>query len=331
MPTRGAAAVEQFSIDGSQFLAFANYKGDIDLFNTESFIYKLNNSTAKFSLYQTINTYGGRDIEYFTIADKHYLAVANRQPSQQNSAIYQWNERKFVLFQNISTIGATSFNFLRSLPGLFLVVTNTDNTHSVVYKWEDRKFEKFQDIATEQSRASTVFVINNDTFIVFANHKSSRQGYSVQSPVFKWSGEKFVELQSLPTYGAWDVKSFNNNGDTFLAFANFRNGKNSFNIDSFIYKWNGTHFALFQSISTYGARAWHPFVMCGQTFLGVANSKDKSVVYQASEEQFIKYQEISTQGAFDMTSFDYKGQNYLAIDNFSNGKRNINSVLYKWI
>ena len=37
----------------------------------------MNNFTEKFSLYQTMNTMGAADMKYFTMADKHYLAVAN--------------------------------------------------------------------------------------------------------------------------------------------------------------------------------------------------------------------------------------------------------------
>ena len=105
------------------------------------------------------------------------------------------------------------------------------------------------------------------------------------------------------------MKSFNISGDTFLAFANEYNGSNR-NIDSFIYKWDGSKFVLFQSIPTHGASAWHPFVMCDETFMGVTNHYNgqewniKSVIYRYSGEQFIQYQELSTQGAWGMTSFE---------------------------
>ena len=332
MPTKLAHAVEQFSVDGSLFLAFAIYKAGNNQLNTDSLIYKLNNSTAEFSLYQTIHTSGGRDIEYFTIADKHYLVVANRYngtTSRLNSVIYQWNGKQFLVFQYISTIGATSFNFFEIFAKLFLAVTNTDSTKSTIYKWKDNHFEKFQEIGTKKAKASTAFVINNITYVVFANYRSSQEEYSVKSLIFKWSGESFVEYQSLQTYGAWDVKSFNINGTTFLAFASKRN-ENNYNIDSFIYKWDGSHFISFQSIPTNGANAWHPFVMCGLTFLGVANQKGKSVVYQVSGEQIIEYQKIPTQEARDMTSYEFNGHTYLAIANHISDNNNINSALYKW-
>ena len=78
----------------------------------------------------------------------------------------------------------------------------------------------FQEINTgETGHASTAFKIKNETFIVFASHYNYLDlRYAAHSTVFKWSGNSFVKLQSLHTYGALDVKSFNINSDTFLAF-----------------------------------------------------------------------------------------------------------------
>ena len=203
---------------------------------------------------------------------------------------------------------------------------------------EQQQIIKFQEIATEGVHGCTGFVINNDTFIAFANYYNSQHKHSVQSTVFKWTGGHFVKLQSLQTYGARDVRSFNINGHTFLAFANFYSGS-KYNSDSFIYKWNGNTFVLFQSIPGRGGIAWFPFVISGRTYLGLANHNGdgqgksvKSVVYQAFGAQFIKYQEIPTHGAHDLTSFEYKGHTYLAVANSHNGqKHNINSALYKWV
>ena len=147
-------------------------------------------------------------------------------------------------------------------------------------------FQKYQDLPTSGAvdveqftingnqflafyGASAAFVIKNETFIGFA--------YDRFFSVFKWSGEKFLEVHSKNTYGARDVKSFKMNGQIFLAIANYEDGSKTN-----IFKWNGNDFVSFQSVRTYGAIAWHPFVMCGQTFLGVANHGEKSVVYQAT-------------------------------------------------
>ena len=287
-------------------------------------------------------------MEYFKTGDQHYLAVANHYNGtsfRQNSVIYQWSlsQEKFVVFQIIETFGALSFEFFEITNEQFLAISNhyDGSSHSInsfIYKWNSKIFEKIQDIATEGAFNAETFAISNETFIAFANHFTSQKQYSVQSAVFKWSGQQFVKLQSFQTYGAREVKSFSDNGSTFLAFANYRHGVQH-NINSSIYKWNGSHFVLFQSIPTRGASGLHPFMMCSQTFLGVANHFDdddryntKSVIYRVSQEQFTKYQEISTRGAFDMTSFQYKGHTYLAVANHidNSNKGNINSTLYMW-
>ena len=308
-------------------------------------IYRMDESTGILTSYQTLQTSGAFNIEYFTISNEHFLAVANHYDGTRlkDSIIYKWNGKLFVVVQKIPTKGASLFKFFAINGKKYIAVTNynddsTNSIKSVIYKWSGSQFNTFQEIATEGARGCEVFIINNNTFIAFANYFNSQKKYSVQSTVFKWSGGHFVKLQSLQTYGAWDVKSFQINGHTFLAFTNYQSGS-KFNIDSFIFKWNGNKFDLFQSIPTHGARALHSFVINGQTFLGVANYygdsqkyNTKSVVYQASGSRFISYQEIATQGASDITSFEYKGDTYLAVASYYNGqKRNTNSALYKWM
>ena len=330
LPTRGAAAVEHFTINGSLFLAFANYESDTaERYNTDSFIYKFNDLTGKFFLYQTIATNAVADVEYFTISGEHYLAVANAHNGTTwriNSVIYLWNGTLFVAFQNFATKGAISFHFFKIANEPFLTVSNTrdDVTYSInstIYKWKNNMFEKFQEIATEGCRASAAFVINNKSYIAFANEIES-----ASSVVYKRAGMHFVKLQNLQKHRAMDIKSFYINDDVFLAIAS--------QPVSYINKWSGRWFVQFQTIPyTSGARALHPFVMCGQTFLSVADEyRTKTVLYRFSAPgQFTKYQELSTFGAIDMTSFEYKGHTYLAIANFGRSQRNIESTVYKWI
>ena len=324
LPTRGALAVEHFTINGSLFLAFANYESDTaEKYNTDSFIYKFNDLTGKFFLYQTIGTHGGHDVEYFTISGEHYLAVANVYNGithRLNSVIYLWNGTLFVFFQNVATITGASFNFFTIEKEPFLAVSNI-HANSVIYKWKNNMFEKFQEIATEGCRASAAFVINNESYIAFANDVRS-----ASSVVYKRAGIHFVKLQNLQKHRAMDIKSFYINDDVFLATAS--------QPESYINKWSGRWFVQFKTIHTSGARALHPFVMCGQTFLGVADQlRTKTVLYRFSAPgQFTKYQELSTFGAIDMTSFEYKGHTYLAIANSRNiNQRNIKSTVFKWV
>ena len=324
LPTRVAHSVEHFTIAGSLFLAVANYESDTaEQYITDSFIYKFNDLTGKFFLYQTIGTHGGHDVEYFTISGEHYLAVANVYNGithRLNSVIYLWNGTLFVSFQNVAAIRGASFNFFTIEKEPFLAVSNI-NANSVIYKWKNNTFEKFQEIATQRCRASAAFVINNESYIAFAN--DVRLASSV---VYKRAGMHFVKLQNLQKHIAMDIKSFYINDDVFLATAS--------QPESYINKWNGSQFVQFKTIHTSGARALHPFVMCGQTFLGVVDRyRTKTVLYRFSAlGQFTKYQKLSTFGAIDMTSFEYKGHTYLAIANSGNiNQRNIKSTVFKWV
>ena len=329
LPTRGAHAVEHFTINGSLFLAFANYKSDTaEKYNTDSFIYKFNDLTGKFFLYQTIGTHGGHDVEYFTISGEHYLAVANVNngtTNRLNSVIYLWNGTLFVAFQNVATIRGASFNFFTIEKKPFFAVSNLQDfvpqrTNSVIYKWKNNMFEKFQEIVTEGCRASAAFVIYNESYIAFAN-----EIWSASSVVYKRAGMHFVKLQNLQKHRAMDIKPFYINDDVFLAIAS--------QPESYINKWNGSQFVQFQTIPTSGARALHPFVMCSETFLGVADQyRTKTELYRFSAPgQFTKYQELSTFGANDMTSFKHNGHTYLAIANFADDEWNVESTVYKWL
>ncbi|KAJ7369580.1 hypothetical protein OS493_037872, partial [Desmophyllum pertusum] len=113
LPTRGARAVEHCTIDGGLFLAFANYHGDINKHKTSSMIYKMDQTSGQFTLHQTLQTRGAYELEYFSIADKHFLAVANMYDGtyQLDSAVYQWNGQRFVVFQKIPTNGGSHFTF----------------------------------------------------------------------------------------------------------------------------------------------------------------------------------------------------------------------------
>ena len=143
-----------------------------------------------------------------------------------NSTIYQWNGQEFVVFQNVATRGARILIFLKISIEPFLSVVNVYHENnqfyhvdSVTYKWRNNSFDEFQKLLKNgHYGASAAFVIKNETIIAVA-----AQTYFY---VFKWSGEKFFEVQFKKTYGARDVKSFKMNGQLFLAIVNFN--KNHF-------------------------------------------------------------------------------------------------------
>ena len=95
--TTEAFVVEHFTIKGSLFLSFANPR----TFTSDSIIYKFSDSTRNFFLYQTLDTKEAWNVEYFTISDEHYLAVANLF----KTVIYRFNGQLFTPFENIAERG----------------------------------------------------------------------------------------------------------------------------------------------------------------------------------------------------------------------------------
>ena len=112
--------------------------------------------TEKFTFYQTLQTGGAYGVEYFSIADKYFLAVAQFWDGthQLDPVVFQWNGQRFVVFQKLPTKGAAHFKFFKLNSEKYLTVANyhdgsTYSTKSVIYKWNGVKFNKFQEIATE--------------------------------------------------------------------------------------------------------------------------------------------------------------------------------------
>ena len=54
-------------------------------------IYNMDESTEKLTLYKTLQTGGAYGVEYFSIADKHFLAVANQWLLHSWNSFYQIN------------------------------------------------------------------------------------------------------------------------------------------------------------------------------------------------------------------------------------------------
>jgi len=146
----------------------------------------------------------------------------------------------------------------------------------------------------------------------------------------------FYPCESIPTHGANDWKSFTIGTDTFLAVANTYNDS-TYNIDSKIYKWDGSSFVEIQSIPTHGAADWESFTIGTETFLAVANYYNDSTynidskIYKWNGISFEWVQSIPTHGAADWESFTIGTDTFLAVANHYNGSTyDIHSEIYKW-
>ena len=207
-----------------------------------------------------------------------------------------------------------------------------------IYEWKNDKFGyKIQDIQIAHPHRCNTFTIDNITYIACGKKWDSGDAVTV----LKWSGKQFEPFQYLPSSHAHGSPHiFNANTTVYLAIANKRICGNNFDVDSFIYRWNGIKFTLHQSIPTHGAMDWDSFsTAAGEVFLVVANSytqrgaryKVKSAVYKMDNIKFNLYQQLPTTGAECVQVFTHKGKQYLATVNGHDGiNYSLDSQVYIW-
>ncbi len=104
----------------------------------------------------------------------------------------------------------------------------------------------------------------------------------------------FEEIQAIDTGEARGWKSFEINGETYLAVAN-RNAESS------VYKWDGASFQHIQTMAGNEVEVCESFVIGNEMFLALANYRDKSKnylidsqIYKWNGELFEEFQNIPT-------------------------------------
>ncbi|KAL5006179.1 hypothetical protein ScPMuIL_017337 [Solemya velum] len=314
--------------------------------------------------YQNIETMGPSiDVELFSIPGEGLFSVfANSGGNSEThhrkksvSGLYQWADKKFRLYQKLTTDEAQSWCSFWIGNQFYLAVANyglnpTHGTNSTIFRWHRRrkKFRVHQDILTWTARDFEYFQNDDDHFLVVANHaKGSTQ--EVDSIIYKWNKreKKFKEHQAIPTVGAYDWTYFTVDSYQFLAVAQAFNGLSTM-IDSRIFLRQGDQFIQFQTMETNGATDWEFFKIGQEYFLVVANAynygpqnfksintyRTNSTIYKLNIQKkvFERFQSIATDSAIDWEHFTVGDNNYIIVSNAQNGddEENNNSLIYRW-
>ncbi|MBN2443903.1 MAG: hypothetical protein JXJ04_21250 [Spirochaetales bacterium] len=143
IPTNGANDWEYFTSHGAAYLAVANYYSGTE-YTINSRIYKWEGVLSGFTSIQPFETNGACDMEYFTIDDIPYIAVANTNDDDSriiDSALYSWDadSEKIIAPQLVETTGAVAWKYFTLGDDPYLAVANyTDganyNNVSMIYK-----------------------------------------------------------------------------------------------------------------------------------------------------------------------------------------------------
>jgi hypothetical protein len=196
IPTRGASDIEITSINGVTYLAVANtYNEQGDTYSALPLIYRYG-SAFPLTVVQNLSVVvGASDMEFFTIANVNYLAVAsvltNTLSASTTSMIFRFTGTVFVPFQSIPTRGALRWTFFR------LVSSGSANS-----------------IPPNATLNSYLAVANSRTPQPLPTNPFA------DSEVYQFNGTAFSLVASIPTVYAAEMEFFAVNGQNFLAVAN---------------------------------------------------------------------------------------------------------------
>ncbi|XP_060566810.1 thrombospondin-type laminin G domain and EAR repeat-containing protein-like [Ruditapes philippinarum] len=242
LPSISAQCWRHFTIGENFYLAVANYGNDTSKL-TNSTIFKWHRHRRKFREFQAIGTYTARDMEYFTIDNEHYLAIANHAigPNQEvDSVILKWDRaaRRFVDFQTITTTGAYDWTYFRVQEYHFLAIAQAFNgkttlMDSLIYVFQKDKFLPFQTIETNGATDWEFFTIEDEAFLAVANaynygpqNFQNQDTYQTNSSIYKLDIGKraFFKYQTFVTNSAIDWEHFMLGDDHYLVVSNAQNG-----------------------------------------------------------------------------------------------------------
>jgi len=171
------------------------------------------------------------------------------------------------------------------------------------------------------------FTIGTDTYLASANF-SSGSSFNIDSIIYKWnnSTNQFEEFQSIASNGGTDFNHFTIGANHYLVLINRNNGSST-NINSIIYKWNGTQFVQIQEVLTNAGYRTTYFTIGTNSYLIFVNyygSTSEIYKWNTSTNQFDIFQTIATNSANDAEIFAIGTDNYIAISS-DNGTN-----IYKW-
>ena len=354
VPTHGAVDWEVFTINNVLYLACSFYHNDTTG-DIESQIYTFSGSGSGSQLtpFQTIPGTSPLDMEFFTIQNDSFLAVANSYNSasitETISQIYKFNGTRFQLYQSFNTHGSTgceSFTIQgssnnsnnnsnsNSNSNTFLVFTNNlwagnSDIDSQILKYNPgtRLFANFQNITTHAVWDVLYFNFLNGDYLVFVNRNSLSQ-------VVKFDGSVFQPFQLLAVSAGTNADFVNINGIGYLAVSSTTNNTQ-------VFRFNGTVFTPLQlfvpgsSSQAYGVLFFNYY---GSYYLAVANYRDSQgngrisspiLKFDSTRGIFVPFQSISTIGAYKFTFFTYDGLPFLAVAGYYDFSYNINSSIWR--
>ena len=257
---------------------------------------------------------------HFSVGHTHYtlfLSDTPAEPQLSGVTVYRRHgNHSLTLVQTLPILSPTALTVFSIHGNWYLTVISVPskgsggpNTRSALYKWTASGFSFTQELSAAGARDVEHVVAGGVyQFLVLACGKSG-QGRVQNSAVYVWYGGMFVFYQSLITHGGERVSSVETHDHQVFVGV-------SSSSRSTVFRWNGTHFALFQELKAF--RELSPIQIGLYTFLiGVSDysGMDKgrmSMLYRLGTHQFTTHAHLSTPGAVEAAYLHIDSEHFIA-------------------
>ncbi|MEQ9365661.1 MAG: hypothetical protein RIF32_15560, partial [Leptospirales bacterium] len=252
--TQGAIDLDFFTIEGTHYLAVANY-ANTSLNAPMSQILRWNGTGFVSGAVPNVVTNYVRHMRHFEFDGEHFLGVTNQHDGSSANTlphIHKWNGSAFELQSNAIprvTYGGWGMHGFQIEGRYFLGISSFQRdgnreTLSWIYEWDGVAFHQFQEFATVGASQWRAFQIGTGHFLYLGSWDAGGDAVPLAT-IYRWTGARFVEFQKLPTGGGDEAAIFESAGITYLVTPALKNNYlNSYQTVATIYRWSGERFVV---------------------------------------------------------------------------------------
>lgn len=273
LPVPGGEDAEFFRIGGKAFLATASIRSGRGPYNYQitSVIYSWDGD--KFVHFQGIPTFAAKQWRYFSIGERHFLALAqgvflpHTEADNKPSVIFEWDGGQFVPFQEIPSKWAYNWHFFE-LDGTYYLAHADNRDPSWLYRWDGQGFVEHQVLVETEGRAFATFAVGGETYLACAV-------IDADSFLYRWDGARFVQHQVLAGSGGREFAVIEGDSGLYVIRVNFITGGRenpTTALQSQVYRWENDQLAVVEEFPTTGGTDVAVFTDGGETLVAVSNS-----------------------------------------------------------
>ncbi|XP_036063369.1 adhesion G-protein coupled receptor V1 [Onychomys torridus] len=163
----------------------------------------------------------------------------------------------------------------------------------VVYRWQGT-FIPVEDLNIKNPETCKAFNIGVSPYLVITHGGKNGEKPSINSVYTLTSGFKLLLVQTIIISGSCQVQHFTSDNQDYFIIASQRNDSEL----TQVFRWNGSIFALHQTLPVQGVLGMALFIRGGSVFLAIsqANVKRNALLFSWSGSQFTNFQEVSISG-----------------------------------